>query len=262
MGLPRYLENKWDNWVDYINKYNSLPLDLYFVVEDYFVKGGEFNYRKVKPQMKTQMILLHAIKRKYKLLKIDNSSDIDLDQEIIVGEFVKISNGPDQFQFENQYIADIEDLLYKWKNVIYKSKEYMLGILGMEHPCIFNSLYKERKIKRKFASIIDKKNAKNYLEHLTLYTVNQKLYEYKYWKKTDSRTYKGTLRQLVFERDNYTCQCCGITNKQAFKKGLMMEVDHIIEWEDGGETTYENGQVLCSECNKAKHKSKKLKLAV
>ena len=31
-----------------------------------------------------------------------------------------------------------------------------------------------------------------------------------------------------------------------------MEADHIIPWKDGGKTTYENLQMLCTDCNRRK----------
>lgn len=69
------------------------------------------------------------------------------------------------------------------------------------------------------------------------------------------RIYKGRLRQMIFERDEYTCKLCG----KKITDGVSLEVDHIVEWEDGGKTTYDNGQTLCSDCNKGKHHFKKYK---
>jgi len=66
------------------------------------------------------------------------------------------------------------------------------------------------------------------------------------------RTYKGRLRALIMERDNNRCVICG----RSAKDGITLEVDHIKEWTDGGKTTYDNGQTLCSECNKGKHHMK------
>jgi 5-methylcytosine-specific restriction endonuclease McrA len=57
------------------------------------------------------------------------------------------------------------------------------------------------------------------------------------------------LRFLVFERDNYTCQGCGRTVKE---DGVKLSPDHIIPVDWGGETTLENLQSLCRECNEGK----------
>lgn len=55
------------------------------------------------------------------------------------------------------------------------------------------------------------------------------------------RTYKGRLRQIIMERDEYKCVLCG----KAAKDGVSLEVDHIKAWEDGGRTTYDNGRTAC-----------------
>lgn len=83
--------------------------------------------------------------------------------------------------------------------------------------------------------------------------------ERNHWKRIiySSRQYPPKLRHLIFYRDNYTCQICGRTKQQLIRENLHLEVDHIQEWEDGGETCYENGQTVCSECNKGKHFAKK-----
>lgn len=57
------------------------------------------------------------------------------------------------------------------------------------------------------------------------------------------------LRFLVFERDNYTCQACGRTPKD---DGVKLSPDHIIPVDWGGDTTLDNLQALCRECNEGK----------
>ena len=62
------------------------------------------------------------------------------------------------------------------------------------------------------------------------------------------RKYTGLLRTAILKRDGNKCVLCGKTPAD----GIRLEVDHIIEFEDGGETTYANGQTVCAECNKGK----------
>lgn len=73
-------------------------------------------------------------------------------------------------------------------------------------------------------------------------------------EKEGGRYFKGALRQAILERDGYRCKLCGKTPGH----GILLEVDHIIEYEDGGKTTFENGQTVCSDCNKGKHALKKI----
>lgn len=71
-----------------------------------------------------------------------------------------------------------------------------------------------------------------------------------------SRLFPPMLKHLIFTRDKFKCQICN-KHKSQLNDDICLEVDHIKAWIDGGETTYHNGQTLCSLCNKAKHHSKK-----
>lgn len=57
-------------------------------------------------------------------------------------------------------------------------------------------------------------------------------------------------RQMVFERDNFTCQDCGCTNKE--KK---LHPHHIIKWADNIELRFNlgNGMTLCTKCHNKIH---------
>lgn len=58
------------------------------------------------------------------------------------------------------------------------------------------------------------------------------------------------LRFLVMRRDRFTCCFCG--RSPALHPGLVLDVDHILAWSKGGETTFENLQTLCQKCNGGK----------
>lgn len=62
------------------------------------------------------------------------------------------------------------------------------------------------------------------------------------------------LRTKILERDNYTCQLCGSTNKNnhSSKQKVILEVDHIKPLTLGGKTVEENLWTLCSRCNAGK----------
>lgn len=55
----------------------------------------------------------------------------------------------------------------------------------------------------------------------------------------------STLRTLVFQRDNFTCQYCG-------KRGVKLECDHIFPFSLGGRSTPENLVTACVTCNRSK----------
>lgn len=57
------------------------------------------------------------------------------------------------------------------------------------------------------------------------------------------------LRFLVMQRDNFKCCLCG---RSPATDPVQLVVDHIYPWAQGGETTYENLQTLCRECNSGK----------
>lgn len=58
------------------------------------------------------------------------------------------------------------------------------------------------------------------------------------------------LRQLIKERDNYTCKYCG--NSTYTEPNLLLEIDHIIPVAKGGCTVENNLQTLCWKCNRSK----------
>ena len=65
-----------------------------------------------------------------------------------------------------------------------------------------------------------------------------------------SRDVNYRLRYKVMMRDN--CRCCVCGKSPATHPGIELEVDHIIPYSKGGETTLENLQTLCIQCNRGK----------
>ena len=64
--------------------------------------------------------------------------------------------------------------------------------------------------------------------------------------RTD-RTINWRLRATVLIRDNCLCRMCGAS--PAKDPTVTLHVDHIVPWSNGGATTLENLQTLCSACN-------------
>lgn len=58
------------------------------------------------------------------------------------------------------------------------------------------------------------------------------------------------MRFKVLQRDRFRCRACGAT--PATDSTVHLHVDHITPWSAGGETTMENLQTLCSNCNLGK----------
>ncbi|HNS19328.1 MAG TPA: HNH endonuclease [Sedimentisphaerales bacterium] len=58
------------------------------------------------------------------------------------------------------------------------------------------------------------------------------------------------LRFKVLLRDRFRCRQCGAS--PATNLGVELHVDHVIPWSAGGETTIDNLQTLCKDCNLGK----------
>lgn len=61
------------------------------------------------------------------------------------------------------------------------------------------------------------------------------------------RTINWRLRFIVMRRDNFKCKGCG--RSPATDPRIILHVDHIKAWANGGETVLDNLQTLCSVCN-------------
>lgn len=62
-----------------------------------------------------------------------------------------------------------------------------------------------------------------------------------------SRTINWRLRFIVMRRDNFKCKSCG--RSPATDPSIILHVDHVKAWANGGGTVLENLQTLCSKCN-------------
>ena len=58
------------------------------------------------------------------------------------------------------------------------------------------------------------------------------------------RYFKKSIQKKVFERDNYTCQLCGL-------RGVDLQVDHIQSWSEYVELRFDinNCRTLCAKCH-------------
>ena len=70
-----------------------------------------------------------------------------------------------------------------------------------------------------------------------------------YYKHKTKREPSNRLKVQVLMRDGNRCRLCGVACNDGIHE---IRFDHIIPWAKGGETTLENLQVLCFDCNAAK----------
>ena len=66
-------------------------------------------------------------------------------------------------------------------------------------------------------------------------------------KHKTSRNINWRLRFVVMRHDNFKCKNCG--RSPATDPNIILHVDHIKAWANGGETVLENLQTLCLKCN-------------
>ena len=192
----------------------------------------------------------------FKLLLAGASCDQDiffylLNEVKVSRKKIIIDHLKGRFRFENllYYREDKQDKLDKIKARVYVGFEEQSGC--------FIAQYADVKISISYLEKLDNFNDKREAidrENLEL-SYRIALFKNKIYA---SRFFPQKLKQVIFQRDNYSCQLCGKHRELLISEGLHLEVDHIIECEDGGQTTYSNGQTLCSACNKGKHHAKKL----
>lgn len=66
-------------------------------------------------------------------------------------------------------------------------------------------------------------------------------------QRKTKRDINWRLRFVIMKRDNFKCKNCG--RSPATDPTIILHVDHIKAWANGGETVLENLQTLCSKCN-------------
>ena len=65
----------------------------------------------------------------------------------------------------------------------------------------------------------------------------------KIWVRKSTRQISKNVSWEVFRRDNYTCRYCGAND-------VPLTVDHIVLWEEMGDSVVDNLNTSCSRCNR------------
>ncbi|MDO4271882.1 MAG: HNH endonuclease signature motif containing protein [Candidatus Saccharibacteria bacterium] len=92
--------------------------------------------------------------------------------------------------------------------------------------------------------LLDEPRLQDFAEYL-----NQQI-KYRKSAKFQRQLMTKALRQMILQRDDYTCKNCGVSSKT--EKHLLLEIDHIMPIAKGGITTESNLQTLCWKCNRSK----------
>lgn len=75
-------------------------------------------------------------------------------------------------------------------------------------------------------------------------------------KPVISRTISPQLRNVILERNGFTCQLCGAgpgdTDPFNPNRKVRLHIDHIIPISQGGSNNEDNLRVLCSACNQGR----------
>jgi 5-methylcytosine-specific restriction endonuclease McrA len=70
------------------------------------------------------------------------------------------------------------------------------------------------------------------------------------YKKTEEGDLWGYYRNIIYLRDDYRCQYCGVRNDE--HENPSYHIDHIFPVSRGGKTELANLQLLCEPCNMSK----------
>ena len=106
---------------------------------------------------------------------------------------------------------------------------------------------------KKYPQYVFVSEKKKYVISFDSYTCQQFLvnlkedYHKKLFIKEQRRLMTDNLREAIKERDNYTCQICGVSTYQ--NPQIVLHIDHIIPVSKGGRTESCNLQTLCASCN-------------
>jgi 5-methylcytosine-specific restriction endonuclease McrA len=180
-------------------------------------------------------------------------------------DFGKKASGKDGLQARCRECRKIDSRKYYESNV---EKFKMYHIAHAESKLEYMKQY--RKDNKERLNTMSRKYMKENYETIRETRKNNPEWDAKYRRTEKGRNvaYKGSLkrrsykhkvifkpheRTTILERDNWTCQCCGIkVNDNKETNPQKAEIDHIIPISKGGNSEPSNLQILCRTCNRRK----------
>jgi hypothetical protein len=140
-------------------------------------------------------------------------------------------------------VGSFKTMFKKGQTSWLKGKEF-LAISKENHPMWKGGLPKCLICKKRLSNY----NSKYCSKHKGILWSGEKNYHWKGGKYSENyrqrRRFRDEMQKTIFERDNYTCQLCGI-------KGVYLQVDHIQPWVKYVELRFDvnNCRTLCMKCH-------------
>ncbi len=176
----------------------------------------------------------------------DNSNTLDLDLIKIARHIAQSKREPVFYTFDERNKHDLSQIandLLQFNEFIVQEK--LIDIYN-NPSTLWQAFYKSYE---RFKTAFDAE--RNRIFHLVKYgSIPNLKFETKKDTVLNQRELTEQEKEQVFKRDHYTCLCCG--KKKEKGRRVKFEVDHIVPFKFGGETSIGNSQTLCSVCNKDK----------
>jgi 5-methylcytosine-specific restriction endonuclease McrA len=161
-------------------------------------------------------------------------------KEVLGAANLKLSSNTGSVITDEELFADLKNIWTK----LGRQPNYneMIKPLSKYHACTYERRFKGwRKALERFVIYINNEENVSSKEGIKNLEVKPTT------KHKTSRNINWRLRFIVMRHDNFKCKGCG--RSPATDPSIILHVDHIKAWSNGGETILENLQTLCSKCN-------------
>lgn len=221
----------------------------YFSAEDcngYYSEGHVSNnhtyadYLNVKPSGESENSL-----ERQKLMEIAiswavNKYNLEHESKITLDDYMAMHERDDNALGLWRYYEDVMEWV---KAKFVKYREYMKGV---EWGKLYNRYHTleldPEELETKITAVENKDITSSCLRNIFEYVITE--------DKTliNPRAFSDSDKRRKYNEQNGDCAYC----HKHFDNYKDMQADHIVPWSKGGETTYDNLQLLCPKCNGAK----------